>query len=160
MEFPLYLTLHIRNWGADTKAEDQDIRKYQNQVKDETTVYRREITSYDNIKTDQTVIYKKISIQKTNFSFDRYIGEHKLALLLDYDGTLAPIAPHPDLAVLPNETKVVLERLSKISDVYISIISGRNVNNVKSMVCIISFVTDIYNLFYKKWNMCSLIYLE
>lgn len=66
----------------------------------------------------------------------RYIGDtHKLALLLDYDGTLAPIAPHPDLAVMPTETKNVLQRLSNISDVYIAIVSGRNVNNVKEMVC-------------------------
>ncbi|XP_033315169.1 alpha,alpha-trehalose-phosphate synthase [UDP-forming] isoform X2 [Bombus vosnesenskii] len=65
----------------------------------------------------------------------KYIGDnHKLALLLDYDGTLAPIATHPDLAILPLETKNVLQRLSNMSDVYIAIISGRNVNNVKSMV--------------------------
>lgn len=65
----------------------------------------------------------------------RYVGtKHKLALLLDYDGTLAPIAPHPDLAILPPETRNVLERLSNMSDVYIAIISGRNVNNVKEMV--------------------------
>jgi len=55
-------------------------------------------------------------------------------LLLDYDGTLAPLAPHPDLAILPLETKSVLERLANMSDVYISIISGRNVHNVKDMV--------------------------
>lgn len=68
-----------------------------------------------------------------NFS---YIGtrSHKLALLLDYDGTLAPIAPHPDLATLPQETKNVLQRLSNISDVYIAVISGRGVENVKDMV--------------------------
>jgi len=66
----------------------------------------------------------------------RYIGNtNKLALLLDYDGTLAPLAPHPDLAILPLETKSVLERLANMSDVYISIISGRNVHNVKDMVC-------------------------
>ncbi|XP_026272691.1 uncharacterized protein LOC113202601 [Frankliniella occidentalis] len=65
----------------------------------------------------------------------KYVGsKHKLALLLDYDGTLAPIAPHPDLAILPPETRNVLERLSNMSDVYIAIISGRNVNNVKEMV--------------------------
>ncbi|KAK3920642.1 Bifunctional trehalose-6-phosphate synthase/phosphatase [Frankliniella fusca] len=58
----------------------------------------------------------------------KYVGtKHKLALLLDYDGTLAPIAPHPDLAILPPETRNVLERLSNMSDVYIAIISGRNV---------------------------------
>lgn len=68
----------------------------------------------------------------SNFS---YIGHtHKLALLLDYDGTLAPIAPHPDLATLPQETKNVLQRLSNHSDVYVAIVSGRNVENVKQMV--------------------------
>lgn len=55
-------------------------------------------------------------------------------MLLDYDGTLAPIAPHPDLAYLPVETRNVLQRLSNNPDVYIAIISGRNVENVKKMV--------------------------
>ncbi|XP_028040249.1 alpha,alpha-trehalose-phosphate synthase [UDP-forming] [Bombyx mandarina] len=71
--------------------------------------------------------------------FDEYLSKYigytqKLALLLDYDGTLAPIAPHPDLATLPLETKHTLQRLSNMSDVYIAIISGRNVDNVKQMV--------------------------
>jgi trehalose-phosphatase len=57
-----------------------------------------------------------------------------VALLLDYDGTLAPIAPHPDLAIFPLETKNVLQRLSNVPDVYISIISGRSVDNVMKMV--------------------------
>ncbi|PNF32258.1 hypothetical protein B7P43_G17687 [Cryptotermes secundus] len=64
-----------------------------------------------------------------------YIGQtNKVALLLDYDGTLAPIAPHPDLAILPVETKNVLQRLSNMPDVYIAIVSGRNVDNVMNMV--------------------------
>ncbi|KAF4521294.1 hypothetical protein B566_EDAN002298 [Ephemera danica] len=64
-----------------------------------------------------------------------YIGStSKLVLLLDYDGTLAPIAAHPDLAILPRETKEVLKRLSNMSDVYIAIISGRSVSNVREMV--------------------------
>lgn len=70
----------------------------------------------------------------------RYIGNtNKLALLLDYDGTLAPLAPHPDLAILPLETKSVLERLANMPEVYISIISSRNVNNVKEMVSYSTF---------------------
>lgn len=74
----------------------------------------------------------------------RYIGyTQKLALLLDYDGTLAPIAPHPDLATLPLETKHTLQRLSNMSDVYIAIISGRNVDNVKNMVSSILLVPNI-----------------
>lgn len=69
------------------------------------------------------------------FNSFRYIGyNHKLALLLDYDGTLSPIAPHPDLATLSPEIKNVLFKLSHHSDVYVAIISGRNVDNVKKMV--------------------------
>ena len=41
-----------------------------------------------------------------------YVGDKAtLALLLDYDGTLSPIASHPDLATLPGDTKQILMRL-------------------------------------------------
>ncbi|KAL1140025.1 hypothetical protein AAG570_007002 [Ranatra chinensis] len=71
--------------------------------------------------------------------FDEYLSKYmstsrKLALLLDYDGTLAPIMSHPDLATLPQETKLVLQKLATNPDIHISIVSGRNVNNVKKMV--------------------------
>lgn len=70
----------------------------------------------------------------------RYIGNaNKLALFLDYDGALAPLALHPDLAILPSETKSVLERLAIIPGLYISIISGRSVKNVKEMVSYCKF---------------------
>lgn len=69
------------------------------------------------------------------YIFFSYVGyTNKLALLLEYDGTLAPIAPHPDLAVLPPETKSILQRLSNHSDLYVVIVSGRSVENVKKMV--------------------------
>ena len=47
--------------------------------------------------------------------FQQYLGSYVgdeaiLSLLLDYDGTLSPLAPHPDLATIPAETKKVLER--------------------------------------------------
>ena len=47
--------------------------------------------------------------------FQQYLGSYVgdeaiLSLLLDYDGTLSPLAPHPDLATIPPETKKVLER--------------------------------------------------
>ena len=46
----------------------------------------------------------------------RYVGQEAiLALLLDYDGTLSPIAPHPDLATIPPETK----KVSKEQDIYV-----------------------------------------
>lgn len=76
-----------------------------------------------------------VNLSDFDQTLTNYIGDtSKLVLLLDYDGTLSPIAPHPDLAILPNETKKVLERLSNLSDVYIAIVSGRSVTNVKEMV--------------------------
>lgn len=71
--------------------------------------------------------------------FDQYLNNHidticKLSLILDYDGTLAPLTSHPDLAIMPEETKRVLERLSNMPDVNIAIISGRSLENVKKMV--------------------------
>ena len=58
----------------------------------------------------------------------------RLCLLLDYDGTLAPIASHPDLTVLPDETKQILERLSKMPDVFMGIITGRSIPDIKQKV--------------------------
>ncbi|XP_014255923.1 alpha,alpha-trehalose-phosphate synthase [UDP-forming] [Cimex lectularius] len=71
--------------------------------------------------------------------FDKYFAKEdfqnkKLALLLDYDGTLAPISPHPDLAILPEPTKQLLQKLANHPDIHISIISGRKIDNLKMMV--------------------------
>ena len=64
-----------------------------------------------------------------------FVGEScKLALLLDYDGTLAPVASHPDLAVLPELTRQVLIRLSRTSNVAVCVMSGRSVADLKRMV--------------------------
>jgi trehalose 6-phosphate synthase/phosphatase len=54
--------------------------------------------------------------------------------LLDYDGTLSPIVKHPDLAFMPPETKEVLERLANRPDVFVAIVSGRGVQDVRSKV--------------------------
>lgn len=71
--------------------------------------------------------------------FDQYLGKFlqekkKLALLLDFDGTLAPIVERPELAQLPPETKNILLRLSQNPEIHISIVSGRAVNDVKTKV--------------------------
>ncbi|KAK2709566.1 uncharacterized protein LOC136027250 isoform X2 [Artemia franciscana] len=86
------------------------------------------------IKPDKSIM------TPTNYEeIDTYLNHHlgdadKVALLLDYDGTLAPIAAHPNLAVLPHETRRTLERLSNLPDVFIAVISGRDVNDVKEKV--------------------------
>ncbi|MDG6904687.1 MAG: trehalose-phosphatase [Nitrososphaerota archaeon] len=56
----------------------------------------------------------------------------KLIIFLDYDGTLAPIVNSPSEAILPLETRMVLKDLSTLCPV--SILSGRDINEVKQMV--------------------------
>ena len=45
-------------------------------------------------------------------------------LFLDYDGTLAPIAPSPEQATLPSSTRSVLQRLSRNPRVTVALVSG------------------------------------
>ncbi|KAF5287616.1 hypothetical protein FQA39_LY15819 [Lamprigera yunnana] len=73
--------------------------------------------------------------------FEQYLAPYvtftkgcTVAILLDYDGTLTPIMPHPNLAIIPEATKNILVRLSKIDRCHIAVISGRGVENVKKMV--------------------------
>ena len=71
--------------------------------------------------------------------FSNYLSDYvnessRLALLLDYDGTLAPIAPHRDHAIIPEETLKLLERLAGMPDVNVAIITGRSLANIQQMV--------------------------
>jgi trehalose-phosphatase len=54
------------------------------------------------------------------------------ALFLDYDGTLSPIAPRPELATLPPGTREVLARLATRYPV--AILSGRGREDVAALV--------------------------
>src|SRR3954466_13549685 len=54
------------------------------------------------------------------------------ALFLDYDGTLSPIAPRPELAALPTAMREVLERLAR--QVPVVIVSGRGREDVAALV--------------------------
>ncbi|GAB0099300.1 Trehalose 6-phosphate phosphatase [Sergentomyia squamirostris] len=57
-----------------------------------------------------------------------------LAVLLDYDGTLAPIASHPNDTRIPSETETHLKGLVKRDDVFIAVISGRGVDDVRNKI--------------------------
>ena len=57
-----------------------------------------------------------------------------LFLLLDYDGTLCPIASRPDLAVCPPRVKPLLEKLRDSPKARVAIISGRALEDLKDKV--------------------------
>jgi trehalose-phosphatase len=64
---------------------------------------------------------------------DRLDGS-PLAIVLDIDGTLAPIAPTPDAAIVPPETRDAVSRLAGIRGVHVALVSGRTVADALRMV--------------------------
>jgi len=64
-------------------------------------------------------------LERTDFG-----GE--LILLLDYDGTLTPIKRKPELAILSDELRRILKKLSHAYDM--AIVSGRSVVELMSLV--------------------------
>lgn len=48
-----------------------------------------------------------------------------IALLLDYDGTLVPIALRPEDALMDDEMRILLGALAQRADVHVAIVSGR-----------------------------------
>lgn len=65
---------------------------------------------------------------------EEYVSGKPFALLLDYDGTLAAIQPHPDMTYMTDYTREALLNISTSSNIFIAIISGRGVDDVKKKV--------------------------
>jgi len=56
---------------------------------------------------------------------DRLDGS-PLAVMLDVDGTLAPIAPTPSNAAVPHSTRSAIRELATLPDVVLALVSGRS----------------------------------
>ena len=56
----------------------------------------------------------------------------KPAVFLDYDGTLTPIVPHPDDAILSDAMRASLQRLANLC--VVAIVSGRDLRDVRQRV--------------------------
>lgn len=61
-------------------------------------------------------------------------GSGRLLLGLDFDGTLAPVARHPQGARLPARERRLLERLTRGPGVRLAVLSGRSVADVAAKV--------------------------
>ncbi len=57
-----------------------------------------------------------------------------ILLLLDFDGTLAPIRSRPEMARLPAGTLKILDKLGRSPDIIMAIISGRKLSELKKLV--------------------------
>lgn len=62
----------------------------------------------------------------------RWRESGRLVLLLDFDGTLAPIVDRPELAALPEPTREAILRLASTPGVEVALVSGRGLEDVRS----------------------------
>jgi trehalose-phosphatase len=58
----------------------------------------------------------------------------RIALFLDFDGTLAPLRPHPKQVELDASTRSVLARLARHRSVTVFVVSGRRAADVRARV--------------------------
>ena len=96
----------------------------------------------DSLDKEESISRRRMTMDRLKTSdFDSMLNKYmaepgwsKLCLLLDYDGTLAPHGSHPDLTVLPPATKEVLQRLADMPEVFVSVITGRCIPDIKAKV--------------------------
>ncbi|TBR23614.1 trehalose-phosphatase [bacterium] len=62
------------------------------------------------------------------------MGKPRLLVALDFDGTLAPLAPRPELARLPEATRAALRALAARADVVVAVVSGRGLRDLQTKV--------------------------
>lgn len=58
----------------------------------------------------------------------------RLVLLLDFDGTLAPIVDRPERAALPERAREVIERLVRSPGMEVAVVSGRGLTDARERV--------------------------
>ena len=57
-----------------------------------------------------------------------------LVVLLDVDGTLAPIAPRPEDATVPGPTRAAVAALARAHDTHVALVSGRGAADARRLV--------------------------
>jgi trehalose-phosphatase len=73
-------------------------------------------------------------LDETGWIAGRLKQAERLRLFLDYDGTLAGFAPTPDHVFPDEEVVALLTRLVAHPDLWVSVISGRRLSHVRTLV--------------------------
>lgn len=60
----------------------------------------------------------------------------RIVLLLDFDGTLAPIVDRPEMAAMPDATRRALARVMAMDGVEVAVVSGRGMADVRDRLAI------------------------
>lgn len=63
-----------------------------------------------------------------------FVGDRSLAVFLDFDGTLAPIASHPSMVKLSEDRRETLRECAARADTDLAVVSGRGLSDVRGLV--------------------------
>jgi trehalose 6-phosphate phosphatase len=66
--------------------------------------------------------------------FEQRLSGDPLVVMLDVDGTLSAIAPRPEDAVVPAETKRTIAALASRAGVHVALVSGRGATDARRLV--------------------------
>ncbi|MFQ5843588.1 MAG: bifunctional alpha,alpha-trehalose-phosphate synthase (UDP-forming)/trehalose-phosphatase [Planctomycetota bacterium] len=76
----------------------------------------------------------------TDDDFENWLGDfvhgHRVALFLDYDGTLSPREDRPELATLSPEMRQALKTCAEHPRIDVAVISGRSLDDIRSMLTV------------------------
>lgn len=65
-------------------------------------------------------------------SIARTLPRRRIALFLDFDGTLAPIQKDPARSAMPDEVREQLQSLANAGRCFVTVLSGRSLKDIKS----------------------------
>jgi len=65
---------------------------------------------------------------------NKIVLAERLAIFLDYDGTLTPIKKHPALAILAFDMRNIIYKLSRLSKLKVAIVTGRSLSEIRQLV--------------------------
>jgi len=133
----LHSALTMNKAEAEVRMNSLRAREEQNDLSFWSRSFLEQLRNADSPGHETEKVLPSISSQDFDGLLKKYLGVpgwDRLCLLLDYDGTLAPHGAHPDLTILPLPTKQVLERLAAMDEVFVSVITGRSIPDIRTKV--------------------------
>lgn len=130
-EFSRYIKMALT---MDTEEKIARMRTLRRQVR-EKDIYKWIFDILREVSIISSTKYKKCRYLFDSLEeIEKRLGDEKVFLFLDYDGTLTPIVESPDRALLSPTIRSLLLKLKEI--ISISIISGRELKDIKKRVLI------------------------
>ncbi|HDP99707.1 MAG TPA: trehalose-phosphatase [bacterium] len=114
--------------GVDRRNQTEQLRKSGADIIVQTLAELQIFSHNNNPSAKQQLP----SALKNQNEIKQQLTNKQTVLFLDYDGTLTPIVKNPDMAVLSDEMRSVLQQLASLTTV--AIISGRDREDVKKLV--------------------------